>query len=112
MVCEHRGTQEFVRGMATETATDEGQRPSSGRSCFGDRAGFTQQRARGSCRALHEAATRTSARVRPGPETPRWIRADPADGQKLGKETNLERTGSPGERVCKAPCGLRCVFCS
>ncbi len=98
--------------MATETAPDEGQGPSSGRSCFGDRAGFAQQRARGSCRASHEAATCASARVKSGPETPRWIQADPADGQKLGWITNLERMGSPGGRVCKAPCGLRRAFCS
>ena len=25
---------------------------------------------------------------------------------------NLDRTGFPGERVCKAPCGLRRAFCS
>ena len=29
--------------------------------------------------------------------------ADPADGQKLGWMMNLDRMGSPGERVCKAP---------
>ena len=83
-VCERHDTQECVRGMATETAPDEGQRPSSGRSCFGDRAGFAQQRARGSCRALHEAATCASARVKSGPQTPAVDVADPADGQKLG----------------------------
>ena len=84
MVCKCRDTQECVRGMATETAPDEGQRPSSGRSHFGDRAGFAQQRAQGSCRASHEATTCTPARVRSGPETPAVDVADPADGQKLG----------------------------
>ena len=98
--------------MSMETAPDEGQRPRSGRSCFGDRAGFTQQRARGPCCALHEAAACAPARVKSGPETPRWIQADPADGQKLGWIVNLDRTGSPGERVCIAPCGLRRAFCS
>ena len=76
-VCEHRDTQECVRGMATETVTD-GQRPSSGRSCFGDRAGFARQRARGSCHAAHEAAVCSVARVRPGPESPAVDVADPA----------------------------------
>ena len=66
-VCEHHDTQECVRGMATETAPDERQKPSSGRSYFGDRAGFTQQRARGSCCASHETAACASARVKPGP---------------------------------------------
>jgi len=57
-----------VRGMATTTAPDkEGQRPSSGRSCFGDCAGFARQRARGSGRAAHEAAACSAARVKPGP---------------------------------------------
>ena len=45
MVCKRRDTQECVRERATTTATDEGQRPSSSRSCFGDRAGFVLQRA-------------------------------------------------------------------
>ena len=54
VVCEHRNTQECVRGMETTTAT-EGRGPSSGRSCNGDRAGLAQQRARGSGRAWHEA---------------------------------------------------------
>ena len=98
--------------MATTTAPDEGQRTSSGRSCFGDRTRFAQQRARGPCCASHEATACASARVKYGPETPWWIRADPADGQKVGWETNLERMGSPGERVYKAPCGLRRAFCS
>jgi len=83
-VCERHDTQECVRGMATETATDEGQRPSSGHSCIRDGAGFTRQRARGSGRAAHEAAPCSYARVRPGPETPAVDVADPADGQKLG----------------------------
>ena len=59
-VCERRGTWEFVRESATEMATD-GQMPSSGRSCFGDRAGFARQRARGSGRAAHEAAACSAA---------------------------------------------------
>ena len=69
-VCKRRDTQECVRGMATEMATDERQGPSSGRGCIGDRAGLAQQRARGSGRAAHEAATCTPAGVKPGPETP------------------------------------------
>ena len=44
-VCERHGTWEFVRESATEMATDKGQGPESGHSCFGDRAGFTRQRA-------------------------------------------------------------------
>ena len=83
-VCKHRDTQECEREMATTTAPDEGQGPRSGRSCFGDRAGFAQQRARGSCRASHEASACTPARVKSGPETPALDVADPADGQKLG----------------------------
>jgi len=66
-VCERRGTWEFVRESATEMATDEGQGPGSGRSCFGNRAGFARQRARGSGRAEHEAAACSPARVKPGP---------------------------------------------
>ena len=65
-VCERRGTWEFVLESATETATD-GQRPSSGRSCFGNRAGFAWQRVRGSGRAAHEAAACSTAQVKPGP---------------------------------------------
>ena len=57
VVCERRGTQVCVRGLVMETAPDKRQRLSSGRSCFEDRAGFARQRARGSCRASHEAAT-------------------------------------------------------
>ena len=70
MVCERRGTWELEREGATKTVTLEGQRPSSGRSCFGDRTGFARQRARGLGRAAHEAATCTSARMKPGPEMP------------------------------------------
>ena len=77
-VCERRGTRELVRESATETATDEGQRPSSGHSCFGNRTRFARQRARGSGRAAQEAAACTSARVKPGPETPAVDVADPA----------------------------------
>ena len=46
MVCERRDMREFERvgGMGTTTAT-EGQRPGSGRSCNGDRAGFARRRA-------------------------------------------------------------------
>ena len=66
MVCKRRNTQVCVGGMATETAT-EGQRPSSGRSCFGNRAGSARQGAWGPCRASHKAATCTSAQVKPGP---------------------------------------------
>ena len=38
--------------------------------------------------------------------------AYPADGQKLGWETDSERMGSPGGRVCETLRGLRSVFCS
>ena len=75
MVCERRNTQVCVGGM--ETAT-QGQRPSSGRSDFGDRAGFARRRPRGSCRAAHEAAACSLAGVRPGPETYAVNVADPA----------------------------------
>ena len=78
MVCERRNTQECVRGMETTTVTFEGQGPSSGRSCIGDRAGFAQWRARGSCRAAHEAATCALAGVKPDPETCAVNVADPA----------------------------------
>ena len=78
MVCECHGTWELERESATETATKEGQGPSSGRSCFGDRAGFAWQRARGSGRAAHEAAACSAARVKPGPETPAVDVANPA----------------------------------
>ena len=78
MVCECRDTQECVRGMETTMATNEGQRPGSGRSWIGDRAGFTQRRARGSGRASHESATCALAGVKPGPETPAVDVADPA----------------------------------
>ena len=79
-VCESRDTWEFERVdcMETKTATFEGQRPSSGRSYFGDHAGFARRRARGSCRAAHEAATCALAGVKPGPETPAVNVADPA----------------------------------
>ena len=84
MVCERRNTQECVCGMelerksATETTATEERGPSSGRSCNGDRAGLAQQRARGSCRAAHETATCSPARVKPGPETSVVNVADPA----------------------------------
>ena len=48
MVCERRDTQVCVGGMETKTASDKGQGPSSGRSCFGDRAGFARQARAGS----------------------------------------------------------------
>ena len=70
--------EELERESATETATNEGQRPSSGRSCIEHRAGFARQRARGPCRAAHEAAACSPARVKPGPETPVVYVADPA----------------------------------
>ena len=78
--CVSLVTREFERvdGMETTAATDEGQGPSSGRSCIGDRAGFTRRRARGSCRAAHEAATCSLAGMKPGPETCAVNVADPA----------------------------------
>ena len=76
-VCERRNTQMCVCGMELEresametTASDNGQRPSSGRSCNGNRAGLAQQQARGSGRAAHETATCSPAGVKPGPGTP------------------------------------------
>ena len=45
MVCERRDTQVCVGGMETTTAIFEGQGPGSGRSCFGNRAGFARRRA-------------------------------------------------------------------
>ena len=101
-------------GVCAWNGDDDGTRqgPSSGHSCFGNRAGFTQQRARGSCRAAHEAAACSSARVKPGPETYAVDVADPADGQKLGWLMDSERMGSPGRRVCETLRGLSRVFCS
>ena len=83
MVCERPDTQECVCGMeleresATETTATDGQGPGSGRSCFGDRAGFARQLARGSGRAAHKAAACSAAQVKPGPETPAVDVADP-----------------------------------
>ena len=78
VVCECRDMQVCVGGTeAMETAT-EGQRPSGGRSCYGNRAGFARRRARGSCCAAHKAATCSVARVKPGPETHAVDVADPA----------------------------------
>ena len=76
MVCERRDTRVCVGGMeleresATETMATDGQRPSSGCSCIGNRAGLAQQRARGSGRAAHETATCSLVGVKPGPGTP------------------------------------------
>ena len=72
VVCERRNTQVCVgrMEMTTATATFEGQGPSCGRSCNGDRAGLARRRARGSGRAAHEAAPCSPAGVKPGPETP------------------------------------------
>ena len=67
--CECDG-MEFERENAMETATVKGQRPSSGCSWFGNRAGFARRRARGSGRAWHETPTCSLAGVKPGPETP------------------------------------------
>ena len=69
--------------METTTATD-GQGPSSGCSCNGDRAGMVQQRACGSDCSWHEAPTCSAVGVKPGPGTPAVELADPADGQKPG----------------------------
>ncbi len=92
VVCERRDTQESVREVGTTTATG-GQGPSSGCSCFGDRAGLAQQRARGSCRASHETATCSAAGVKPGPGTPAVDVAYPADGQKLGWDNGFGLDG-------------------
>jgi len=97
--------------MEMTTATD-GQRPGSGCSCFGDRAGFAWQRARGSGCAAHEAAACTSVRVKPGPETPAVDVSRSRDGQKVRWIMNSDRMGSPGGHVCEALCGLHSVFCS
>ena len=83
MVSERRNTQVCVDRMKTTTATD-GQGPSSGCSCNGDRAGLAQQRACGSGPATHETPTCSAAGVKPGPGTPAVDVADPADGQKPG----------------------------
>ena len=63
---------EFERENAMEmtTATVEGQGPSSGRSCNGNRSGLAQQRSCGSDRAWHETTTCSLAGVKPSPETP------------------------------------------
>ena len=68
VVCERRDTQVCVGGMETTT---EGQGPSSGRNYFEHCAGFARRRARGSCRAAHEAATCTLAGVNPVRKRPR-----------------------------------------
>ena len=64
MLCERRDTQECVGRMSMAT---ERHGPSSGRSYFENRAGFARRRVRGSCRAAHEAAASSAARVKPGP---------------------------------------------
>ena len=88
--------------MATERAPDEEQGPCSGRSCFEDRAGLAQQRVRGPCRASHEAAACAPAQVKSGPET-HAVDVSRSHGRTEARlEMNLDRTGSPGERVCKA----------
>ena len=117
-VCKRRNTQvcvgrmEFERESATTTATIERQRPSSGRSFNGDRAGFTRRRACGPCRATHETPTCSAAGVRPGPGTPAVDVADPADGQRSGWVDEFGRTGSLRGHVCETLRGLRGVFCS
>ena len=75
VVCESRDTREFEceDGTETKTATVEGQKPSSGGSFIGDRAGFTRQREGGPCRATHETPTCSAARVRPGRKRTRWM---------------------------------------
>ena len=79
-----RDTQVCVGRVETTTATVEGQKPSSGCSFIGDRAGFTRQRTGGPCRAMHETPTCSAARVRPGPGMHAVDVADPADGQRPG----------------------------
>ena len=79
-----RNTQVCVDCIKMTTATVERQKPSSGCSFIGERAGFTQQQACGPCRATHETPTCSAARVRPGPGTPVVDVADPADGQRPG----------------------------
>ena len=80
-VCERRDTQVCVVRVETTTATD-GQMPGSGRSCNENRAGFAQQRARGSDRAAHETATCSLAGVKPGLETYAVNVADPATDKR------------------------------
>ena len=70
VACESRNTQVCVGCMETTTVTVKGQRPSSGCSCIGDRAGFTRRRARDSRLGWHETPTCSAAGVKPGPETP------------------------------------------
>ena len=83
-VSERRDTQVCVGRMETTTASDKRQGPSSGRSYFEHRTGFTQRRAGGPGRATHETSTCSAARVRPGPGTPAVDVADPTDGQRPG----------------------------
>ena len=98
--------------MATKTAPDKRQGPCSGRSYFENHVGFAQQRARGPCCASHEAATGAPTRVKSGPETPAVDTSRPRGRTEARLEiVNLDRMGSPGECVCKVPCGLRRVFC-
>ena len=99
MVCEHRDTQVCVGGMATTTATFQGQRPSGGRSCLGNCAGFARRRARGSDRSMYEAAACAAARVKPCPETYAVDVANPADGQKLGWDNGFGMDGF-SRRAC------------
>ena len=99
--------------MVTKTAPDKGQGPCSGRSCFGNSAGFARQRTRGVCCASHKAATCAPTRVKSGPETPAVDTSRCRGRREVRLEiVNLDRTGSPCERVCKALCGLRCILCS
>ena len=121
VVCEPRDTQECVCGMelerenATETttATVKERRPSSGRSCIGNRAGFARRRARGSDRAWHETATCSFAGVRPGPETPA---VDVSLSRGRTKARLVKRIWNgwvlQADGCVKAQRGLRSVFCS
>ena len=95
-VCERRDTQVCVGGM--ETAT-EGQRPSSGRSYFGNRAGLAQRRARGLGRAAHETATCSLAGVKPGPETPA-VDVSRSRGRTKGRLDNGFGTDGFSMRAC------------
>ena len=48
------------------------------------------------------------ARVKSGPETPAVDTSRPRGRTEVRLEiVNLDRTGSPSERVCKAPCSVR-----
>ena len=94
------------------TTATEGQRPSSGCSCIGHRAGFARRRARGSGHAAHETATCSLAGVKPGPETPA-VDVSRSRGRTKGRLGRWIRNGWVLRAgACETLRGLRSVFCS